>query len=270
MKPSEQGKLIQLCYLTIGAATANQCGAMEADTISKNGRSSKSHTSRRSFLRIALTITAIFFAFGSFAQHPEEYRNNPKENERVIGVVTISMPGADYNSIYATLLEKAKKEYPNKVIDLRNLVAGSTAVGGNYSNTAKVVELNSSSPEAKLNVTLVKAVDKALSKVNEGSRLAIDQISVSGGLSRETVKDQLIDVLLDKEYKVVAKEYLEKLKEEQEKQMSGDFNDRTVTKIGNFSAVGYFLNIRVNEKSIRVQVINVSTGEYEGNATVEF
>jgi len=70
-------------------------------------------------------------------------------------------------------------------------------------------------------------------------------------------------------YKVVAKEYLERLKEEQEQQVKGH-NERTTAQTENFSGVGYFLNVRVNEKSIRVQVINVSTGEYEGNATVEF
>jgi len=265
--------MLQNSNLTIGTAVANQCGAMEADTISKNGRSLKSHTSRGNFLKIVLTITATLFVFTSFAQ---DYKGAPKSNERVIGPIAESfsswnswscndVPSCDHAG-YIHLLEKAKREYPNKVIDLRNFSRSQ----GTGSCSATVVELNSSSPETKMNATLVKAVDKALSKVNEGSRLAIDQISVSGGLSRETVKDQLIDILLDKEYKVVAKEYLEKLKEEQEKQISGDFNDRTVAKIGNFSAVGYFLNVRVNEKSIRVQVVNVSTGEYEGNAIVDF
>ena len=135
-------------------------------------------------------------------------------------------------------------------------------------SNAKVVEFIS--PETKMNETLVRAVDRGLSKVSSGSRLAIDQIAVSGGLDRETVNDQLIDILLDKNYRVVAKEYLEKLREEQEQQQSGDFNERTTAKTDNFSGVGYFLNVKVNEKSIRIQVINVSTGEYEGNATVEF
>ena len=255
-------------------AVANQSGAMEADTISKNGRSSKSHTSRGHFLRIpSLTLIGMMFFSLAFAQDPPDYKKDPQANEKVIGNVigtfnvgsSNSSSSRDDNEGYMKLLEKAKKEYPNKVIDLRNFIRE----GYNPANcSAKVVELYS--PETKLNETLVKAVNKALSKVNGGSRLAIDQISVSGGLNRETVKDQLLDVLLDREYRVVAKEYLEKLKAEQEQQQGGGYNERTTVKTENFSAVGYFLNVRVNEQSIRVQVINVSTGEYEGNATVEF
>jgi len=190
----------------------------------------------------------------------------------VIGNVTGTIPtssgtwDSDHQRAYMYLLDKAKREYPNKVIDLRNVMVTN---GNPYPCSAKVVELYSA--ETKMNETLVKAVDKALSKVREGSRLAIDQISTSGdGLNRETVKDQLIDILLDKNYKVVAKEYLEKLQEEQKQQTGGGYNERTTAQTDNFSGVGYFLNVRVTEKSIRVQVVNVSTGEYEGNATIEF
>ena len=250
---------------------SNLNNVMETRDHLSNGVSPKNLKSRRNFLRIALTITATLFAVVSFAQEPD-YKGNPKENERVIGnvagVSVCSDRGDCYAEAYVFLLAIAKKEHPNKVIDLRNVIV--TGERSKMFSSAKVVELNSSSPETKLNESLVKAVDRALSKVNEGSRLAIDQISVSGDLSRETVKDQLIDVLLNKEYRVVAKEYLEKLKEEQEKQTSGGFNEKTTARTDNFSGVGYFLNVRVNEQSIRVQVINVSTGEYEGNATVEF
>lgn len=78
-------------------------------------------------------------------------------------------------------------------------------------------------------------------------------------------------MLLDKDYKVVAKEYLQKLYEEQEDQLkSGLFNPDTMVEGSKFSAVGYFINVKVTETTIRVQVVNVSTGEYEGNATINF
>ncbi len=124
--------------------------------------------------------------------------------------------------------------------------------------------------EAEANEKLSQAIDKALRNVREGSRLAIDQVSVRTGINREDYKDQLIDILLDKGYKVVAKEYLEKLYEEQQNQQSGIYNDKTTVQENNFSAVGYYINVKVTETSLRVQVVNVSTGEYEGNATVNF
>ena len=81
--------------------------------------------------KIALTIVATLFAFASFAQNSKpDYEGDPKANERVIGTVitefnksskyTYEMPTSA--ECYSTLLEKAKKEYPNKNIDLRNLM----------------------------------------------------------------------------------------------------------------------------------------------------
>ena len=122
----------------------------------------------------------------------------------------------------------------------------------------------------KTNNNLSQALNKALRNVREGSRLAIDQVTVISNMDRETLKDQLIDALLDKGYKVVAKEYLERLYQEQQDQQSGIFNDRTTVQGDNFSGVGYYINVKVTETSLRVQVVNVSTGEYEGNATVNF
>jgi len=144
-------------------------GKWSPETISKNGRSSKSHRSKRNFLKIALTITATLFVFGAFAQEKKDYEKDPKANERVIRTVTISNVydnTNDWEYMYIKLLEKAKDEYPNKVIDLRSF----KGAGENkyYSASAKVVDLGSS-PETKLNETLVKAVDKAMGKVRAGA-----------------------------------------------------------------------------------------------------
>jgi len=246
------------------------------------------------FRKIILTLIGIMCFSLTVAQ---DYRQAPQTNERVIGTVTASFtkngkvgygnqPGAytSENEVYSILLEKAKKDYPKKVIDLRNVLFSATSDqyprdqrpsiqnGGyyiyTYSCSAKIVEFIS--PGAQLNETLAKALDRALSKVRIGSRLAIDQIMVSGELSRETVNDQLIDILLNKNFRVVAKEYLEDLKKELKQQQGGGFNEDTTAETDNFSGVGYFLNVRVNEQSITIRVINVSTGEYEGNATEDF
>jgi len=68
VKPLEQGEnkinMVQNCNLTIGTAIANRSGAMEADTISKNGRSSKSQMSRiNSFAMMSKTTVMMFALF---------------------------------------------------------------------------------------------------------------------------------------------------------------------------------------------------------------
>ena len=119
-------------------------------------------------------------------------------------------------------------------------------------------------------IPLDTAVSKAFRNVNQGARLAINQITGFGEEEKESFHDKLIDLLLDKGYKVIAKEYLQKLYEEQEQQKSEVYNNDTKVQGHNFSAVGYYVNVKLSETAIRVQVINVSTGEYEGNATINF
>ena len=228
--------------------------------------------------------------------YAQDYLNAPKTGEKVLGTITIgtaawcSYPVNDnqidhqknYSSKarwYAALLEKAKHDYPGKNVDIRGMEVGKF----NYNSETcgcdvffgpaigKVVFLGGD-PETQSIESLSKAMDKALRNVREGSRVAIDMVTVSGGVSinREDFKDYIIDDLLDKGYKVVAKDFLERLYQEQQNQQSGIYNENTTVQENNFSAVGYYINVKVTETSLRVQVVNVSTGEYEGNATVNF
>lgn len=80
----------------------------------------------------------------------------------------------------------------------------------------------------------------------------------------------IVDYLTGKGYKVVAKEYLEKLYAEQQTSKSVAFNQKTAVKGNNFSATGYYINVSITDDYLQVQIINVSTGEYDGNAIVNF
>lgn len=170
----------------------------------------------------------------------------------------------------------AKDKYPNKNVFLRNMMIESRyfeGVGIVYCVTGVDI-CEKLSGDYIIKTHLNKAFDKSLMNVREGSRFSIDNVTISGDISgdinKESVKDNVIDVLLDKGYKVVAKEYLERLYQEQQVQQSGIYNENTVVQENNLSAVGYFLNIKITDESLRVQVVNVSTGEYEGNATITF
>lgn len=208
-----------------------------------------------------------------------DYLKAPKPYEKVLGVISLKYPcfadgNAGLQEFYRKMLENAKKDYPEQVVDIREMKAKMVEYCPNctaqyyFDGTGKVVDLHD--PEAHAYGDISQAINKAFRNVCEGSRIAIDQVTVLNSMNREDVKDHIIDVLLDKGYKVVAKEYLDKLYEEQQAQQSGIYNDRTIVQDNNFSAVGYYVNVKVTETSLRVQVINVSTGEYEGNATVNF
>ena len=231
---------------------------------------------------------AVMMCMCAFAQSQPDYMKAPKTNERILGIISIET-GTRLNAwtdqeVYGLMLNKAKSNYPNRVVDIREMnkeitsirdvycYHGDTPQYATYYNcnaTGKVVMSNKDFAQ-EFNMNLSQALNKALRNVREGSRMAIDQVTVISDMDRETLKDQLLDVLLDKGYRVVAKDYLEKLYEEQQAQQSGIYNERTTVQENNFSAVGYYVNVKVTETSLRVQVVNVSTGEYEGNATVNF
>lgn len=121
-------------------------------------------------------------------------------------------------------------------------------------------------------------LNKALQNIAEGSIIAIDQVRVSmstyaldyfgnrcGSFTKDVFEEIVVEYLLDNGFRVVAKNYLEKLYTEQQAQQSGIYNERTTVQENNFSAVGFYLNVKIADDVV-VRVINVSTGEYVGNA----
>ena len=229
-----------------------------------------------------IILVALLSGMCSFG-YAQDYLSPPKEHEIVLGTITtitkdLQTPsGREWTNqeLYNMLLEKAKTKYPNKLVDIRDMYKEITTVYVSTGNRS--TSYNKDVYKLIGNVVnlfgdyLSQATNKSLRNVPEGSRLAIDNITVTSGLDKENLKDQLIDVLLEKGYRVVAKEYLQKLLKEQEDQLkSGLFNPDTTVEGSKFSAVGYFINVKVTDTSIRVQVVNVSTGEYEGNVTTYF
>lgn len=132
-----------------------------------------------------------------------------------------------------------------------------------------ICELGDPTPEELIQY----ALDEALQNIPEGSIIALDQIRTEVDyISKNEIKDIVIERLLNNGYRVIAKEYMEKLYEEQQAQQSGIYNDRTTVKENNFSAVGYYMNVSYfirGYQAARVQVINVSTGEYVSQVTLQ-
>jgi hypothetical protein len=248
---------------------------------------------------LLVALLAGMCSFG-YAQTKYEWEKPVQPSETEIGIINHTVDGGYFRvtdpmidkvinytkeQLYEKLLTKAKNEYANIYpkftlrnfkYDKRSKDITTYGSGRDYTPGTSYTYIMSASvviPDAKkgANRSLSQAIDKAFRNVRQDSRIAIDQITVWSGIDKEDYKDQLIDVLIDKGYRVVAKEYLQKLYQEQQDQLnSGLYNPDTTVEGSKFSAVGYFINVKVTETSIRVQVVNVSTGEYEGNATVNF
>lgn len=173
----------------------------------------------------------------------------------------------DYDTILKTYHNIYLRNYKAKLTKNRNRSA-ENANKQNYYEYHYFVTASVVVKKQSVNtVALSKAIHKALQNISQGSRMTLYQINVENGDGEDYYKDIIIEILLDKGYKVVAKEYLERLLKEQKEQTNGIYNDETTVGTGNFTAVGYYVNVRITDESVRVHIVNVETGEYEGNAT---
>lgn len=218
---------------------------------------------------IVLIAACLIFGISSVsAQDYSKARKHPSKTEVVLSTNLKTKNGYNtYQAAYKAALREAKQAYPEKDVEIRDLREDEVKVnaGGSVSHYYRytIVEMPSAVTQK-----LYVAIDKATKEIEEGNRFALDKVTITDrSIDKEKTKGQIVDMLLDKGYKVVAKESLEKLYKEQQGQQSGIYNDETVVGMGNFTAVGYYLTVRITEEYVQIQVVNVTTGEYEGNVT---
>ena len=223
--------------------------------------------------RIVLLAIALFFCVAqTIAQEDYNKAQRPPQQKEVVLSRNIQTRGGhdSYQYAYNAALREARQSYPSKNVGIRNLTKGDLKINPDgsvsYFYNYSIVEL----PDAAMQ-KVYEAINKATREIYDGSRFALDRITILDGQSdRELVKSNIIDYLIGRGYKVVAKENLEKLYREQRDQQSGIYNPNTTVRGNNFSAVGYFISVRIDYSYVQVQVVNVSTGEYEGNVTESF
>jgi len=221
--------------------------------------------------RIIILALALLVCMGkAIAQEDcNRAQKAPQAKETVLTKSTCTKKGYDsYQAAYKAAMREAKQAHPNKEIGIRNLKEGDVKVNGDGSvshyYTYTVVEL-----PGLVAQHLFEAISQATREIDEGNRFALDKLTITDGQTdKEKTKGQIVDYLLGKGYKVVAKEHLQKLYKEQQGQQSGIYNEETTVEGNNFTAVGYYISARITEEYIQVQVVNVSTGEFEGNITV--
>lgn len=226
----------------------------------------------KSLKRFLCLCLATLLCICSFAQEDLILaQKKPRQNEKVLVRNCVTAYG--YNSLraaYNEALREAKSKYAGRAVDVRNLTKGelkftSDGMASNRYNYT-IVEL----PDA-VTLALSSALTKALAEVDEEGKFAINKVVItSEEVDKTKIKGELIELLSQKGYKVVAKEYLERLYEEQKTSKSEAFNQKTTIKGNNFSAIGYYINVSITDDYLQVQIINVSTGEYDGNAIVNF
>ena len=205
--------------------------------------------------RIIILAFALLLGLGNAVAQEDcnKAQKVPQKNEMVLTKNTCTRSGYNnYQAAYKAALREAKQANPNKEVGIRNLAVGDVKVNGDGSvshyYTYTVVELPSPVVQK-----LIEAINKATREIDEGNRFALDKLTITDGQTdKEKTKGQIVDLLLGKGYKVVAKESLEKLYNEQQGQQSGIYNPDTTVEGNNFTAVGYFISVRITEEYVQL------------------
>ena len=218
----------------------------------------------------AIVLIAVCLMFGISNANAQDYskaKKHPSKTEVILSTNLKTKNGYDtYQAAYKAALREAKQSYPEKDVEVRDLREDEKKInGGAISHYYRytIIEMPSAVTQK-----LYVAIEKATKDIEEGNRFALDKVTITDrSIDKEKTKGEIVDMLLDKGYKVVAKESLEKLYKEQQGQQSGIYNEETVVEGNKFTAVGYYLTVRITEEYVQVQVVNVTTGEFEGNVT---
>ena len=220
---------------------------------------------------IILAFTLLLGLGNAMAQEDYNKAQKAPQAKEVVLSKEVQTKHGYYNTpqaAYKAALREAQQAFPKKTVGIRNLTQGKLNVNSDgsvsYYYTYTIVEL-----PGVVSQKMYEAINKSTDEIEEGQRFALDKISITDGQTdKEKTKGQIVDFLLGKGYKVLAKDKLQQLYKEQQSQQSGIYDSSTTAAIGNFKAVGYYISVLITEEYVQVQVVNVSTGEYEGNVTV--
>jgi hypothetical protein len=219
----------------------------------------------------SIVLIAAFLIFGISNANAQDYskaRKHPSKTEVVLSTNLRTKNGYDtYQAAYKAALREAQRAYPEKDVEIRDLREDEVKVnaGGSISHYYRytIVEMPS-----VVTQKLYVAIEKATKDIEEGNRFALDKVTVTDrSIDKEKIKGQVVDMLLERNYKVVAKDMLERFSKEQNTQQNGSSDEENANEQNKFTAVGYYVIVRVTEEYVQVQVVNVSTGEFEGNVT---
>jgi len=120
---------------------------------------------------------------------------------------------------------------------------------------------------------ILVAIEQATSKITPNSKLAIVNVE-----SPTTIKDFITGesefTLVNKAYKVIDRAQLDRIRQEQGFQSSGEVDDKTAVDIGKFAGADYLINIRADGRDgltrLRWRILDTQTALLAGTASVPY
>ena len=205
---------------------------------------------------------------------------------QIIGEVIDSQPNIDFifsnvnGPAYNALLEAARQEYGNNidVVDITWVfIQGNYIRGFQYIANGKVVTLNGSnrrSTAVGVEGALARAAEEALKNIPQRSRIAIVYITAQDRSTTDYIAGELEYIWVNSGYIIIDRSQLDKLRLEQNFQLSEEVDDATAISIGKFAGADIIVTGRVdgegNLRRLRLRALNTQTARVDGAASEEF
>ena len=227
----------------------------------------------------------------------------PQEREQaeIIGSVTVEFTSTHFLHIQSGLKERAymelkkaaQQKYPGN-IDIKNIVMSGSFSGWNilwgllvYASpilldvqkitaTGDVVRYSTDAGRNRafqetVEGALARAANETLRNVAQRSKIAIVYITAQDRSTTEYIVGELEYIWVNKGYFIIDRSQLDRLRREQNFQMSGEVDDETAVSIGKFAGADIIVTGRVdgegNLRRLRLRALNTQTAQVVGVAS---
>jgi len=227
----------------------------------------------------------------------------PQEREQadIVGSVTVEFTSTHFLHIqrgvkekaYAELKKAAQQKYPGN-IDIQNIVMSGTFSGWNIlwgvfyfsspilldvqkiTASGDVVMYNTASSRDRtfqqtVEGALERAAEQTLKNVPQRSRIAIVYITAQDRSTTDYIAGELEFIWVNAGYIITDRSQLDRLRREQNFQMSGEVDDATAVSIGKFAGADIIVTGRVdgegNLRRLRLRALNTQTAQVIGVAS---
>jgi len=241
---------------------------------------------------VSKTVLWILFISCTSAKAPTLYKpltETEVQNFTVLGVVqtnfkannearssTVSMTIME--QAYMRLLNEASRQYQGNV-DVRDITA--VHISGNNDSAewmakGNVVVLTSGGRIVNTTATgvegaLARAADETLKNVPQRSRIAIVYITAQDRSTTDYISGELEYIWVNNGYIITDRSQLDRLRREQDFQLSGEIDDATAVSIGKFAGADIIVTGRVdgegNLQRLRLRALDTQTAQVVGVAS---
>ncbi|MDR3342006.1 MAG: CsgG/HfaB family protein [Treponema sp.] len=160
---------------------------------------------------------------------------------------------------YVFLFEEAKNKFSGN-IDVREITW--YAEGGDIYATGFVVRLN---PMGKVEGTLARAAEQIMTSIQPSSKIAIVYVSSSDPDTTEFIANELEYIMVNEGFTIIDRNQLDKVRREQNFQLSGVVDDETAVSIGKIVGANIIITGTVtgtdSTRRLRLRALNTQTAQ---------